>query len=631
MTFNKIIFALLFCLFVKNSFSQNQPELQNKRSVYLNNVAYTLTFKTNHDTLTNKIVLLKDNKKVPLHLLKQKDAKHTFNSQQIIFEESGSWKLKIDGQTVGNFWIVPGWMSLFPPVFAILLALLTRQVLVALFTGVFFGAVIINNYNPLLGFFYSLTDFVAKAPADPNRMAILIFSMVLGGMVGVITKSGGTQGIVDRLSKYASDSKRGQLVTWAMGIFIFFDDYANTIIVGNTMRPLTDRLKISREKLAYLVDSTAAPIATIALVSTWIGYQLSLIDQSFKTIGISDNSYLAFIQTIPYSFYPIFALLFGFIIAINGRDFGSMLKAEKRAKNEGKVIQDNAVPLADMGEEMSAKEGVPLRWQNAFIPVFLVILTTMVGLWITGLQATKEIPDNISGLHYISMIIGNADSFTVLIWSAFIGSFTAIIMAISQRILTLNESIIAWVNGLKALVIAALILTLAWSIGDICNELQTADFVINTTSGLLSPHWIPCIAFIIAGIIAFATGTSWATMAILTPIVIPLAYHLPHADVSIDIATKSHIFISSIAAILAGSTFGDHCSPISDTTIMSSMASGSDHVDHVRTQMPYALLVALVSILFGFIPAGFGITGGWELIAGSLVMFLFVRFAGTKV
>lgn len=621
-----IAFLLLFSATV---FSNPNLQLENKRTVYLNNQEYVFTFTLNSDTLMDKLTLSNNENEITIQLSGSEEM-HKFSSRPIIFHHSGTWQLKVEGESTETLWVVPGWVSLLPPILAIVLALLTRQVLIALFSGVFFGALIIHGFNPISGFFYSLTDFIAKAPADPDRMAILIFSLVLGGMVGVITKSGGTQGIVDRLSKHASDSRRGQLATWAMGIFIFFDDYANTLIVGNTMCPLTDRLKISREKLAYLVDSTAAPIATIALVSTWIGYQLSLIDQAFKTIGITDNSYFAFIQTIPFSFYPIFALLFGFIIAITGRDFGSMHKAEQRAKNEGKLILDNAVPLAELSEEVSAKEGIPLRWQNALFPVLAVIITTMLGLWITGMQATDVVPENIGFIQHISLVIGNANSFTVLIWAAFVGSSVAIIMAMTQRILNLSESIDAWTKGIKALLIAAFILTLAWSIGDICKELQTADFVISATENLLSPHWIPTLAFIIAGVIAFSTGTSWATMAILTPIVIPIAYHLPMADATIEATTKAHILISSIAAILAGSTFGDHCSPISDTTIMSSMASGSDHVDHVRTQMPYALVVAFVSIIFGFIPAGFGIAGGWELLVGGLVLFLFVRFYGKK-
>lgn len=419
-----------------------------------------------------------------------------------------------------------------------------------------------------------------------------------------------------------------------MGILIFFDDYANTLIVGNTMRPLTDRLRISREKLAYLVDSTAAPVATIAIISTWIGYQLSLISDSFRRIGIDDNAYITFFRTIPYNFYPIFALIFGFFIAYLQRDLFSMYRAEKRAGEKGELLSKDAIPLADLAsDELSPKKGIALRWYNALIPILTVIFSTLAGLWLTGLQAVRDSGMTMTGkgsIHYLSTVIGQANSFDVLMWAAFLGSFAAIILAVVQRLLTLNEALLAWVGGVKAMVMAALILTLAWAIGNICTDIQTAEYVITITSGLLSPHFLPMLSFLIAGVIAFSTGTSWGTMAILTPIVIPLAYQLPLDDVLLAEATRNSIFLSSIASILAGATFGDHCSPISDTTIMSSMASGSDHIDHVRTQLPYAVIVASISILLGYIPAGFGFHPLIGIVIGFIAVFLLIRFAGRR-
>ena len=251
---------------------------------------------------------------------------------QIIFLKSGEQIIEIPALAwQAKIRVIPGWLSLLPPLVAILLALLARQVLVALFVGVWLGTALLFNYNPFSGFLYALTDYIALAAADPDKMSIIVFSLTLGGMVGIISKMGGTQGIVDKLANYASDSRKGQLITWLMGIFIFFDDYANTLIVGNTMRPLTDKLRISREKLSYLVDSTAAPVANIAIISTWIGFEIGLIGDSFKALGITDNPYLVFFKTIPYNFYPLFALITGLCIAWFNRDFGPMLKAERRA------------------------------------------------------------------------------------------------------------------------------------------------------------------------------------------------------------------------------------------------------------------------------------------------------------
>lgn len=625
----KLFFLFLF--FSITSYANSSTlQVQKSKVVYLTQISYQLEVSSNLDTLQGYYLINLEHK-IPVSF-SANQKRGQFTSHALHFPEYGNWQLVApNGEAEHRFWVVPGWTSILPPLIAILLALITRQVLIALFAGIFFGSFLINGFNPIAGFFASLTDYVAVSPADPDNMAIIVFSLALGGMVGVISKSGGTQGIVDRLSRYASDSRKGQLVTWLMGILIFFDDYANTLIVGNTMRPLTDRLKISREKLAYLVDSTAAPIATLAIVSTWIGYQLSLIDQSFKTVGISESAYLTFIQTIPYSFYPLFALVFGFFIAYTGRDFGFMLKAERRAKNEGKLLEDDATPLSELEDDLLAAEGTPLRWYNALVPVLTVIVTTLGGLWITGVQASGDLSNETNLLRYVSTVFGNANSFHVLIWGAFLGSIVAILLALFQKILSLNQAINAWIGGTRSMMIAALILTVAWAIGNICKDLQTANYVIYATSDLLSPHWIPTITFLIAGVIAFSTGTSWATMAILTPIVIPMALQLPSADVTISAGHASIIFLSSIAAILAGATFGDHCSPISDTTIMSSMASGADHIDHVRTQMPYALSVATISILFGFIPAGFGLGAGWTLILGFIGLFLIIRFVGKKI
>jgi Na+/H+ antiporter NhaC len=531
--------------------------------------------------------------------------------------------------------VKPGWLTLLPPLIAILIALITRQVLVALFVGIWIGAVIMYDYNPLSGFLYSLTEYIAKAPTDPDKMAIMVFTLALGGMVGVISKMGGTQGIVDKLSRYASDSRRGQLVTWLMGVFIFFDDYANTLIVGNTMRPLTDKLKISREKLSYLVDSTAAPVANIAIISTWIGFEIGLINNSFESLSISDNAYITFFKTIPYNFYPIFTLVLGFSIALSGRDFGPMLKAERRSRLKGQTLAPGANPISSLDtKEIMASDDISKRWYNGLIPIVIVIITTLLGLWFTGKSFVNARGINTSELgfiQYISVVIGESDSYSVLMWAAFIGSFTAIGLALIQKLLSLEQTVFAWVGGVKAMILAAIILTLAWSIGNICTDLKTANYVILISERYLSAHFIPLISFTVAALISFATGTSWGVMAILMPIVIPMAYLMPQADLTISTAQQHGIFLSTIASVLAGATFGDHCSPISDTTIMSSMASGADHIDHVRTQLPYALLAGFLSIIIGYLPVGYGINTYFLLPLGIIIIILFIRFVANKV
>ncbi|MFQ6617449.1 MAG: Na+/H+ antiporter NhaC family protein [Fidelibacterota bacterium] len=439
-------------------------------------------------------------------------------------------------------------------------------------------------------------------------------------MVGILAKNGGMQGIVDNISKYAKSPRTGQLATWAMGILIFFDDYANTLLVGNTMRAFTDKLRISREKLSYIVDSTAAPVASIALISTWIGFELGLIQDAFADMNLQRGVYITFVQTIPYRFYSIFTLVFIFFISAYSRDFGPMLKAERRARSTGKYIRDGAMPLSDEAmEKIDLPPDMPRRWYNALIPIFSVIIITILGLYINGRVKLAERASTAP----LYEIFGAADSFSVLMWAAFGGSIVAGVLSVSQKLLSLRSTISSWISGIKSMIIAPAILILAWSIGKICSDLNTAGYVVSITKGILSPHMLPVLTFIIAASISFATGTSWGTMAILTPIVIPMAFSM---GAGYSEGLRESIFLSTIGAVLAGSTFGDHCSPISDTTILSSMASGSDHIDHVKTQIPYAIFTASLGLIIGYLPAGFGINPVISLVAGVIVMFILVQF-----
>lgn len=638
-----VILLILFFLFHSASasepdFSVKMPkivltgiqfkiEIQPSTAMYVQSPGETLTCRISdplgHELLGEGKIFLDPRRPVSTTI---ENLKISHSGKQNLLIEIGNQR-----QTISTRGI-PGWLSILPPLLAILLALLTRQVIISLFFGIWVGVSLVYNFNPALGFLHTLDEYIVNALADPDRISILIFSLVLGGMVGVMTRSGGTQGIVEKLSKHAKNPRLGQLATWAMGVLIFFDDYANTLIVGNTMRPLTDKLRISREKLSYLVDSTAAPVANIAIISTWIGYEISLINQSFVGLGIKDNAYITFVKTIPYNFYPIYALFFGFLIAFLLRDFGSMYRAEIRARRTGALLRTGAMPLADLTDtEAVAEESIPKRWQNAFIPIAVVITTVSAGLVYTGYRSLAGSGSSLAGLgtlRRISLIIGNADSFAVLMWASFFGSITAIILAISQHLLSLQQALEAWVRGIRSMVMAAIILTCAWAIGTICQELFTADYVIHLTRTFLSPHWLPLVTFVTAAIVAFATGTSWGTMAILMPIAIPLAFKFPLEHAGIDASHATNLMLSTTAAVLAGATFGDHCSPISDTTIMSSMASGSDHIDHVRTQLPYAFVVAGVASLFGYIPVGFGLSDWWVLIFGFAALFLIVRYFG---
>ncbi len=513
--------------------------------------------------------------------------------------------------------VFPGWISILPPLVAIAFALLLREVVISLLAGIWLGALMLYDWNPLTALWRVLDHYIVGAVVDPGHAMILVFTLLLGGMVGIISRNGGTYGVVDSITRYANGPIRGQLVAYVMGIIIFFDDYSNSLIVGSTMRPVTDRLKISREKLSYIVDSTAAPVASIALISGWIGVEVGLIGDSVKTLGLDASPYVLFVQSIPYRFYPILALVFVLWVILTDRDFGPMLKAELRARREGKVIRDGARPASDFDAEiLNPIEGRPRRWINAIVPICVVVGVTIVGMWWTGRQTLISAGDSDLGLQNV---FANGDSYRGLLWGSFSACAVAALMSIGQRILSLQETMAAWTAGIKAMLFACVILTLAWSLGTMTGDVHTASYLVNLLTGTLAPHWLPVIVFLLSAAISFATGTSWGTMAIMMPIVMPLAMALS-TNAGLDPAATHTILVGAISSVLAGSVWGDHCSPISDTTILSSMASSSDHIDHVRTQIPYALTVGVVGMLVGDIPTAFGMSPWISLVVGSLVL-----------
>ncbi len=519
--------------------------------------------------------------------------------------------------------VVPGWLSIVPPLLAIALALIFRQVLISLFAGVWIGAFFLYDYNLFTGLLRTLDTYVIGSLADPDHAAIILFSMTLGGMVGILAKSGGTQGIVNLLRKRALDYRKGQIASWTMSLLMFFDDYANVLLVGNTMRPFTDRLRISREKLAYLVDASAAPVVSLFFISTWIGFEVGLLDAAINSLGLDRNAYITFLQSTPFRFYSIFSIVFVFFIAWTGRDFGPMLAAEKRAREKGEVLREGSTPLMDKEmTEMVAAEVEHPRWYNGLVPIIVVILAVIGGLFYSGWQNLE--PDQAATL---SNILGSANSYHVLMWAAFMGSVTAAGMVLFQRLLTLQETLDAWIQGLKSMVVAMTILVSAWAIGEITVDLKTADYIIFGTQDILSPHLIPMLTFLIAAFTGFSTGSSWGTMAILYPLVIPLSLA---AGAQLPAGTGETIFLGTIASVLSGSVFGDHCSPISDTTIMSSMSAGCDHIDHVKTQIPYAVTVMLVAAAVGYLPTGFGVPFWITVPIGLVLVVLPVYVFGRR-
>jgi len=520
---------------------------------------------------------------------------------------------------------IPGWMSILPPVLAIVIALIFKRVIPALFLGIWIGAWIASGLT-LFGLWDGLLDtlqvYVLNSLADQDHAAILIFSLMIGGMVGIISKNGGTRGVVNYIVNWANNAVKGQVAAGLLGLAIFFDDYANSLVVGNTMRPITDRLRVSREKLAYIVDSTAAPVAALALVTTWIGYEVGLVGSAVAQIpDFNESAYFIFLNSIPYSFYPILSLFFVFTVAFSMRDFGPMAQAELRTRTTGQVMRPDAKvdEALSEGKELEVKAGKPQRVINAVLPVLVMVVTVLTGLYVTGEGET------------LREIIGSSDSYKALMWASLLSVLTAGVMSVSQGILTIDETVEAWYSGLKSMLFAMIILLMAWALSSITEVLHTADYLISILSESLHPGIVPALVFLIAAATSFATGSSWGTMGILMPLVIPLAWATLNADGPHNPADYHHIIYSTVSAVLAGSVWGDHCSPISDTTILSSMASGCDHIDHVRTQLPYAFLVGVVAVLVGSIPTGFGFPWWASMLIGAAVLFAALRFFGERI
>ena len=521
-----------------------------------------------------------------------------------------------------------GWLSLIPPLLAILLALVFKDVVVALLSAVFVGAWLVYG-GPLLAFARAIDSYVVDSLIDPDNAAILIFSALLCGMVGVMAKSGGTQAIIDALAERATSPRGGQITAWLMGVAIFFDDYANTLIVGPTMRPITDRLRISREKLAYIVDSTAAPVVSLIPISTWIGFEIGLVQEAFDRLDTARSAFPSIVESIPYRFYQFFALAFGFTIALTGRDFAAMLRAERRARG-GAVLAPDQVVLADFDQkDLQPPEGRPRRASAAILPVLTVVAVVISGLWITGTAALRAA--GAPGPHAVRDVLSSASSNKALLWASLAGLLVAAALALVHRALSLREVSDAFIQGVRAPLVAFVVLILAWSLGTVCEDLGTASYLVELSAGQIDPRLVPTLIFAIAAAIAFATGTSWGTMAVLTPMAIPLCHSLTIAEgYPVGSPTYDTLLLVTIASVLAGSVWGDHCSPIADTTILASMAAGSDHLAHVRTQLPYALVVGAAAVVFGVLPASFGVPAWVCLGAGIATMMATVRLRGAR-
>ncbi|MFV1965650.1 MAG: Na+/H+ antiporter NhaC family protein [Pirellulaceae bacterium] len=503
------------------------------------------------------------------------------------------------------------------------MAIITRRVLISLLTGVVAGALIVTHGNPVTAIATTLPQYLGSSLANGDHLRVFAFTLMMGAMVGVMARSRGMEGIVEWIAPLARSRRGGQITVWLLGLIVFFDDYANSLLLGTTMRPLADRLQISREKLAYVVDSTAAPVSGLAIISTWIAGEIGYIHAGYDKIGMGDtvDGFAVFIETIPYRFYVLWTLLFVPMVGFLGRDFGAMLRAERRMLD----IPPPEPPLpVDSAPHAKLRNG---RWQNAVVPIGVTVIVTLLLIVVTGVKAVST--DEGAGADWLQ-IFGSGDSYLSLVCGSLSGLGLAILMPIAQRILTIDEVRSAAFAGARSVSTALAILWLAWALSDVTsNDLQAGEFLGGLLQGAVHAAWMPTVVFVLASLVAFATGTSWGTMGVLMPLVIEATYQLlSHGQQ--DVSPHHPVLIASVGSVLAGAIFGDHCSPISDTTVLSSQASGCDHIAHVATQMPYAMVVAGVSIACGTLPVGYGVPVWWLMPLGIVVLFVYLMVFGRK-
>jgi Na+/H+ antiporter NhaC len=599
----------------------------------------------------------------------------------------------------GDFWTLPGRSALLPPLLAVAAALTLGRTLLALFIGIYAGAVVLAAGGgsaltaPLRGLWDVFAVYWLNEILNTFRVEIIGFIVALIAMVGVMSRSGGVRGLLDRMLGFARSVRSALLVTWGMGLLIFFDDYANCMLVGSTMRPLTDRLRVSREKLAYIVDSTAAPIAGISLLSTWIAFLISVYSAQLPQVGIFEGGYALFVETLPYRFYCLFTLLFVFLVIVSGRDFGPMARAERRARSLGQLIRPDArPPVSNTLSRIEPAPGMPPDWRLAALPLCVTVGVTLVGIFVNGggLTLLLREPEALLGSEALLSVLLSGSGVGPIFSGALVGLLCAAFLAGSNALrwaigaglalaIALSGPLLTAVAGrlgvggarygvplllfavaaggvgallaatgsrtarphvagpdlgraaagsVGTLAFAVVLLFEAWMIGAVCRDLATADYIVALLSGTLSPTLLPVFLFVVAGLVAFSTGSSWSTMSILLPNVVALAAVLGEESA---LGSRGMVVVA-ISAVFEGSIFGDHCSPISDTTVLSSVASASDHIDHVRTQIPYAVSTGAAAIACGYLPLLTvpGWTAAWGLSVGAVALVALLAALGRR-
>lgn len=522
-----------------------------------------------------------------------------------------------------------GIWGIIPPILTIVLAFVTKDVIVSLFLGILSGALIVAGGNPALALM-NLTDLLANSLADGWNIRIFLFCALLGGLVGLLTKTGAARAFGKWASSKLKTGTSSQFMTFIFGILIFIDDYFNSMSVGTVMRPICDKTKVSRAKLAYILDSTAAPVCIIAPISSWVVTVMSIVRdaQGFNLLGMTEFEF--FIKSIPYNLYAIIALLMVVATIFFKREFGPMAASERLALQGVLMNEEKYGPAAGEVNETDEQESRAKPIDMLFPIIVLIVAAVAFFPIVTWLNAIDGETITTFGQAVGSMSLGSAFNDTdssMALWYAVMFTLTATyIYYLARRLLNLKEASEALRDGISSMLPALIILTMAWSIGTIIKS-PRADGGLGlgmylsqvVSNGGFPIQLLPCILFVLSAVIAFATGTSWGTFGIMIPIAMPIVTGLA-TGIGLGQAELVNAAMISVAAVIGGAVFGDHASPISDTTILSSTGASCPHLEHVATQMPYAIFVAVCSFV-GFIVGGLALNALVAWIA-ALVVFV---------
>jgi len=529
-----------------------------------------------------------------------------------------------------------GIRALVPPVFAVALAFLTGDVILSLLAGVLAGAAMLTALSGggiLYGTFHRAVESIIATSADRENVQVLILCVAVGGMEGVIRRSGGFEATARRLTGRLNSPRKVNLVSQLFCTLFFFDDYANALISGPVLTPVTDKAGVSRERLSYIVDSTAAPLAGIAVISSWVAVEVSVIREGLDAVGSSVSAFQVFFHSIPYCFYCIFALAFILLTTLLGREYGPMLKAERRAR-AGEPLRAGTRQETDADSLMTLRgsDAADREWPRillAFGSILLLLLFALIAFYVTGRQEAvaqgllaADAPFRFGDL---STVMGCADTIRLVMEASLLSGIAALLGGTLLGLFSLGEGIQAWLDGAASLVPTQVVLVLAWTLAGAVEELGTVYFVVDAIRSGVPVLLVPTLIFLTCCVISFAAG-SYGCMFMVMPMAIPIVAAV--SGITADPAADPFL-LACVAAVLSGGIFGDHCSPMTDCTILAALGAGCETMDHVRTQMPYALTVAAAAVL-GTLLTSFGLPVGLALLVGIAAMGLVVRLAGKR-